>query len=79
MLEPRSFDVYKNTAAPMIVMLGHLRLDMEILDADMETAESNNCRRLSKNNRDTNSVLAMTQEEVRFSCKDGQKFIDTFT
>jgi len=45
----------------------------------METAESDNYREMSKKNRDANGVLAMTQEEARFSCKDGQKFINLFT
>ena len=58
--EPRSFDACKNTAAPMIVMLGHSELDMEVLDAGMEIAESNDCRGMFKKNRDTNGVLAMT-------------------
>ena len=63
----------------MITMLGHPELDTEVLDAGMETTESDDCRGVSKKDRDTNGVLAMTQEEVRFSCKDGQKFIDPFT
>ena len=58
MLESGSFDVYKNAAAPMIVMLGHSELDTEVSDAGMETAESNDCRGVSKKNRDANSVLA---------------------
>ena len=77
--EPRSFDACKNAAAPMIIMLGHPELDMEVLDAGMETTESNNCRELSKKDRDANGVLAVTREGVRFSCKDGWKFIDPFT
>jgi len=77
--EPGSFDVCKNTAAPMIAMLGHSELDMEVSDAGMETAESNNCKGESKKNGDTNGVLATTRERVRFSCKDGWKFIDPFT
>ena len=56
--EPRSFDVCKYTAVPMIVMLGHLELDTEVLDADMETTESDDCRGMSKKDRDTNGVLA---------------------
>ena len=56
--EPRSFDVCKNTAAPMITMLGYSELDMEVLDTGMETMESNDCRELSKRDRDTNGVLA---------------------
>ena len=56
--EPRSFDEYKNAAAPMIVMLGHSELDMEVSDAGMETAESDDCREVSKKNRNANGVLA---------------------
>jgi len=77
--EPRSFDVHKNAAAPMIVMLGHSESDMEILDAGMETIESDDCRGVSKKDRDANGVLAMTREGTRFSCKDGWKFISPFT
>ena len=76
MLEPRSFDACKNAVAPMIAMLGHSELDMEVSDTGIETAESNDCREMSKKNRDANGVLAMTQEGARFSCKDGQKYIE---
>ena len=79
MWELGSFDAHKNTAVPMIVMLGRLELDMEVLDAGMETTESDSCRGVSKKDRDANGVLAAIQEEARFSCKDGQKFIDPFT
>ena len=79
MLEPGSFDVCKNAAAPMLVMLGHPELDTEISDAGIETTESNDCKGLSKKDRDANSVLAVVYEGVRFSCKDGWKFIDLFT
>ena len=58
MLEPRSFDVHKNAAAPMIAMLGYLKLDMEVSDVGMETTESDNCREMLRNDRDANSVLA---------------------
>ena len=57
--ESRSFDACKNTVAPMIAMLDHLELDMEVSDAGMETAESNDCRGMSKKNGDANGVLAM--------------------
>ena len=60
-------------------MLGRSELDTEVSDAGMETAESDDCRGVSKKDGDANGVLAMTQEEARFSCKDGQKFIDLFT
>jgi len=42
-----SFDVYKNTIAPMIAMLGCSELDMEVSDTGMETVESNDCREMS--------------------------------
>jgi len=58
--EPRSFDACKNATAPMIVMLGHLELDMEVSDAGMKTAESNDCRGISKKDGDANGVLATT-------------------
>jgi len=76
--EPGSFDACKNAAAPIIVMLGCPELDMEVLDAGMETAESNDCRGVSKKNRDANDMLATRQERARFSCKYGQKFINPF-
>ena len=77
--EPRSFNACKNAAAPMIAMLGRSELDTEVSDAGMETAESDDCRGVSKKNGDTNGVLATMREEVRFSCKDGWKFINPFT
>ena len=52
----------KNTAAPMIAMLGCSELDTEVSDADMETTESNDYREISEKDRDANGVLAMTQD-----------------
>jgi len=49
----------KNAAAPIIAMLGHLELDTEVSYADMETMESNDCRGMSRNDRDANDVLAI--------------------
>ena len=71
--------MHKNAAAPMIAMLSCLELDMEVSDAGMETAESDDCRGMSNKDRDANSMLAAMQEEARFFCKDGWKFIDLFT
>ena len=79
LLEPRSFDVHKNAAAPMIAMLDYSELDTEVWDAGMKTMESNDCRGMSRKNGDANNVLATTQKGVRFSCKDGWKFVDSFT
>jgi len=60
LLEPRSFDACKNAVASMIVMLGHSELDTEVSDAGMETAESNDCRGMSRKDGDVNDVLAAT-------------------
>ena len=79
MWEHGSFDAHKNAAAPMIAILGCPELDTEVLDAGMETVESDDCRGVSKKNGDANDVLAAMREGARFSCKDGQKFIDPFT
>jgi len=58
LLEPRSFDICKNTVTLMIAMLGYLELDMKVSNAGMETAESNDCRGVSRKNKDANSMLA---------------------
>jgi len=58
--EPGSFDACKNAAALIIAMLGHLELDTEVSDAGMKTTESNDCRGVSRKNRDANGVLAAT-------------------
>ena len=63
----------------MIAILGRSELDMEVSDAGMETVESNDCREVSKKDGDANGVLAMTQEGAKFSCKNEQKFINSFT
>jgi len=63
----------------MIAMLGRLELDIEVSDAGMETVKFNDCRGMSKKDGDANDVLAAMREGVRFSCKDGRKFIDPFT
>jgi len=70
LLEPESFDAHKNATALIIVMLDHLEIDIEISDASMKTTDSNDCRGVLRDDRDANGVLAMTQEEARFSHKD---------
>jgi len=60
-------------------MLSHSEVNTEVLDAGMETAKSDDCREVSRKNRDANGVLTVTQEGAIFFCKDGRKFIDPFT
>ena len=59
-------------------MLDCSELDTEVSDAGMETMKSDNCRVMSRNNGDTNGILATTRERARFSHKDGWKFINLF-
>jgi len=54
----------------MIAMLDYLELNMEVSDAGMETMKSGDYREMSKDDRDTNDVLAIIQEGVRFFHKD---------
>jgi len=58
--EPGSFDACKNAAVLIIAMLDCLEFDMEVSDASMETAESDDCRGVSKKDGDANDVLAAT-------------------
>ena len=78
LLELRSFNMCKNAIVPIIVMLGCLKIDLEVSDAGMETTKFNDCRVMLGNDGDINGVLATIQEGARFSCKDGWKFINPF-
>ena len=69
LLKPRSFDTHKNATVLMIVMLDHSKVDMK----------SNDCRKMSGNNRDANRMLIIIWEGAKFSYKDRCKFIDLFT
>ena len=71
MLNPRNFDVYKNTAVLMIAMLGCSEVNTEVSDIGIETAESDGYREVSEDNGNTKNILAIIQEGVRFSHKDG--------
>ena len=63
----------------MIMILGHSELDTEVSDTGMETVESDDYREVSRKDGDANGMLAVMWKEVRFSCKDGWKFINPFT
>ena len=78
LLELRSYDVYKNAAVLIITMLDHLELDMEVSDAGIETVESDNCRKISRDDKDTNDMFATIWEEARFFYKYRQKFNNPF-
>ena len=60
-----------NATAPIIVMLDYSEIDMK-------TTKSDDCREMSGDDRNFNRILATIQDRVRFSCKDGQKFINPF-
>ena len=42
----------------MIIILDHSKVNIEVLYADIETVEFDDCREVSEDNRDINSVLA---------------------
>jgi len=58
LLEPRSFNAYKNAVVPIIAMLGCSEVNMKISSADMENVESNDYREMSGDNSDVNRILA---------------------
>ena len=51
--------MYKNAAVPMIAMLSYSELDMKILNVDIETIGSDDCRGMFRKDRDANGVLAV--------------------
>ena len=51
--------MHKNTTALRITMLGCLEIDKKILDTNIKSMESNDCRKISRNNSNTNGMLAM--------------------
>ena len=53
------FDIYKNVVASIIAMLGCLEVDTEVLNADIETVRFDNCRKMSRDNKNTNNMLVV--------------------
>ena len=78
LLESGSFNIYKNTVVLIIVILGYLKINTEVLDTGMKTAGSDDCREILEDNKNGNSMLAIIQKRARFSHKDGQNFINLF-
>ena len=78
MLEPGSFDICKNTLTLIIVILGYLELNTEVSNIGIETVKSNDCRGVSRDDKNTNSILAMIWEGTKFFYKDRWNFIDLF-
>jgi len=70
---------YMNAVIPMIAILGYSEVNIKVSDAGIENVKSDDCKEVSGNDRDINGMLAVLQEEARFSYKDRQKFIDIFT
>ena len=52
-------------------MLNCSEINIKISDTSMKTTDSDDYREILGDDEHTNGVLAMTQERVRFSCKDG--------
>ena len=53
------FDIYKNVVASIIAMLGCLEVDTEVLNTDIETVRFDNCRKMSRDNKNTNNMLVV--------------------
>ena len=49
--------MHKNTVAPIIAILSCSELNMEISNTSIETVESDDCRGMSRYNRDANVLL----------------------
>ena len=62
--------MHKNATVPIIAMLDCSELDMEILDIGIKTVESNDCRKVLRDDGDANSMLATMQKEARSFHKD---------
>ena len=60
LLELESFNMYKNATALIMTILGCSEVDIEVSDVGMETAKSNGCKKMSEDDRNTNSMLAVT-------------------
>ena len=58
-----------------IVMLGYSEVNTEISDTGIKTTGFNDCKEISRDDRDTNDMLAVIWEKARFSYKDKQKLI----
>jgi len=78
LLKSESFNIHKK-ATISIIIIDYLKLDMEVSDVGMKTTRSNKYREISRDNRNTNSMLATIYKEARFSCKDRWKFISLFS
>jgi len=61
LLEPRSFDVWKKTKAPIIVILNYLEVNMEISNISIETMGFSKCREMSRANVIANGILTVSQ------------------
>jgi len=59
-----------NAIVSIIAMLDCLEIDMKVLNTGMKSTEFDDYKEILGDNRDTNSILAVIQEKVRFSCKD---------
>ena len=57
MLKSRSFDVYRNAATLIIVILGHLKLDMKVCDKSMENMWFDEYREMSEIDKVTNKIV----------------------
>jgi len=58
LLELESYDIWRKTKAPIIVMLDCLGVDTEISNIGMETMGFSKCKKVSRVNEVVNGMLA---------------------
>ena len=51
--------MYKNTIVLIIIISGCSEVNIKVSNANVKSVESNNCRKLSEDNKDLNGMLAM--------------------
>jgi len=59
LLKPESLDTHKNATVPIIVMLGHSKVNTKVSDTDVETTESDDYKELLVDDGDANGVLVI--------------------
>jgi len=53
------FNICKNVVASIIAMLGCLEVDTEISNTDIETVRFDDCRKMLRDDKNTNNMLVV--------------------
>ena len=66
MSEPRSFNIYKHTAALIIAILDYSEVNIEVSYIGVEITESNNCQEILEDEGDASGMLVTIQKKFTF-------------